>query len=586
MHDRSGSRTLERDAADDTHAPAPPPDAAAPPPGVAAGAAAHRRAAPVTRRSVLAGVAGSIALAGCAELDGLVPGLTSPDEPTPPASGGAGGGGASAPPAPDGDAGGQAVEPVLADDAVLHLLRRATFGPTAALVEEVRDSGVDAWLDRQLAPDDIDDSACEQLLARYPTLGASAAEINQREEADGGRFQADRDLVQATVLRAVCSERQLFEVMVEFWANHFNIQTPSDDDWGRRTVADREVYRAHALGRFADLLLASAQDPAMLRYLNNELSCATGDPSTVQENYGRELLELHTLGVGNYTEDDVKNSAYILTGWRADDARQFRFDPGCHYTGAVQVLDFTHANETQEGGLEVGEAYLDHLAHHELTAQFVCRKLVRRFVADEPDDDLVATLAEVYLDNDTEIVPVLRALFTSDAFRSAIGRKTRRPLEDVVATARALDMRVLESPRSEFPRTLLDVAYELGQAPMNWAPPNGYPDVASVWLSSARLLGSWNYHWDLLEGRYDDWLSPAADAVMQLADGGGETVGDVVDGIAERLLWQQLRDEDRAAVIEFTGRAAGDPAGEGDALTDVVKRAALAILNSPYHLQR
>ena len=533
----------------------------------------------VRRRTVLSGIAGSVALAGCAELDGIfpTPGTDPGTDPPGPAP--------SAPPAAGGGAG-QPVEPVLADDEVLHLLRRTTFGPSAELVAGVREDGVVAYLDEQLAPEDIDDGACEQLLGRYPALELSASEINQREEDAGGRFRADRDMVQATVLRAVCSRRQLLEVMAEFWANHFNVFTPSDDDWGRRTVSDREVYRVHALGRFADLLLASAKDPAMLRYLNNEQSCSTGDPNTVQENYGRELLELHTLGVGNYTETDVKNSAYILTGWRVDDARQFRFDAGCHYTGEVRVLDFTHANDSQEDGLEVGEAYLDHLAHHELTATFVCTKLARRFVADEPSQDLVATLAQTFLEEDTAIVPVLRALFDSDEFRASVGQKTRRPLEDIIATARALGLEVLETPRSDNPRTLLDVAYDLGQAPMNWAPPNGYPDTANVWLSSARLLGSWNYHWDLIEGRYDDWLSPAVDAVAQLADGAADTVGEVVDAVTERLVWQQLRDEDRAAVIEFTGGAEGDPAGDGDALIDLVKRVALAILNSPYHLQR
>ncbi|HSK97887.1 MAG TPA: DUF1800 domain-containing protein [Euzebyales bacterium] len=530
----------------------------------------------MTRRTVLAGIAGSAALTACSDLPFPPGGGSGPSE-SPSA-------GPSAPPAPGPSTGGP-VEPVLADDQVMHVLRRTTFGPTAELVDQVRDSGIAAYLDEQLNPDAIDDGACDALLARYPTLGATAAEINQREEADGGKFQADRDMVQATVVRAVASRRQLFEVMVEFWANHFSIFTPSDDDWGRRTVADREVYRAHALGRFSDLLVASAKDPAMLRYLNNEQSCFTGDPNTVQENYGRELLELHTLGVGNYTEEDVKNSAFILTGWRADEARQFRFDPGCHFTGQVQVLDYTHENATQEGGLEVGEADLDYLAHHELTARFICTKLVRRFVADDPPRSLVNRLARIYLERDTRIKPVLRALFRSDAFREAIGQKTRRPLEDIVATTRALGFELLDAPRTEFPRTLLDVAYELGQAPMNWAPPNGYPDTANVWLSSSRLLGSWNFHWDLLEGRHDDWLSPAADAVAALAEGGG-TVGEVVDALIARLLWQRMRKRDRRAVIELTGRAAGDAAGEGDELTDLIKRATLAILNSPYHLQR
>ena len=468
----------------------------------------------------------------------------------------------------------------------MHVLRRTTFGPTATMVAAVRDGGVDAYLDAQLAPGDIDDSACEQLLSRYPALERSAREIHDTDEDQGGTFAADRALLQATVLRAVCSERQLLEVMAEFWANHFNVFTPSDDDWGRRTVADREVYRTHALGRFADLLEASAKDPAMLHYLNNEQSCFTGDPTSVQENYGRELLELHTVGVdGGYNEEDVKNSAYALTGWTVDGDKVFTFKADCHYVGEVKVMDFTAPNASAEGGQEVGEAYLDYLAHHPSTATYLATKLARRFVADTPSEALVSTLAETYLENDTEIAPVLRALFASEAFAESIGQKTRRPLEDVVATTRALGMTVLAEPRQGNARTLLDAAYDLGQAPLNWASPNGYPDVANVWLSSARLLGSWNYHWDLLEGRYDDWLTAAADALGELTSDQVTTVGELTDALIERLIWQQMRDADRQAVIEFTGKAEGDQLAGADEV-DLRKRIVLAILNSPYHLQR
>lgn len=128
-------------------------------------------------------------------------------------------------------------------------------------------------------------------------LDRTARQINDTDRDQGGQQPADERLVEATVVRALCTERQLYEVMVEFWANHFSIHTPSGDRWGRRTVADREVYRPNALGRFADLLVASAKDSAMLRYLNNEDSCYRGDESAVQDNYGRELLELHTVGV-------------------------------------------------------------------------------------------------------------------------------------------------------------------------------------------------------------------------------------------------------------------------------------------------
>jgi Protein of unknown function (DUF1800) len=560
--DHSGSATLERatERDDDTSGAMP-------------------RRPPVSRRTVLAGIAGSAALTACADLGPLLPGGGADPSPEPSEAD------PSAPPAPGPSAGG-AVEPVLADDEILHLLRRTTFGPTAELVAAVRELGIEGYLDQQLAPEDIDDSDCEQLLERYPALQLEIQQIFDLPDDQGGKFRADFDLVEATVVRNVCTQRQLFEVMVEFWTNHFHVPSPNDDDAGRRTVADRKVYRAHALGRFADLLVASAKDPAMIRYLDSGASCFTGDATSVQENYGRELLELHTVGIqAGYTEQDVKNSAFIMTGFGVDGTREFRFEPGCHYPGEVQVLDFSHPNETREGGLEVAEAYLEHLAHHPATAQHVCTKLARRFVSDAPPAALVDTLAQTFLDNDTEIVPVLRALFASEAFRSAVGQKTKRPLEDVVSTARALGVTVRPSPDANA-RTLRDAAAELGQAPMGWGPPNGFPDVARVWLSSSRLLGSWNYHWDVLEGRYDGWLTPAADAVAQLDDGSAATVGALVDAVTERLIWQRMRPADREAVIEFTGMAENDPVGEGEQLTTLRKRIALAVFNSPYHLQR
>jgi uncharacterized protein (DUF1800 family) len=286
---------------------------------------------------------------------------------------------------------------------------------------------------------------------------------------------------------------------------------------------------------------------------------------------------------GGYTEEDVKNSAYILTGWTTDDDRTFTYDADCHYVGPVQVMDFSHPNDSADDGLAVGEAYLDYLAHHPATATYVCTRLARRFVSDEPSEALVASLAQVFADNDTQIVPVLQALFGSDEFAASAGQKIKRPLEDIVSSARALGMTVRPSPRKDRTRTLLDVAYDLGQAPMDWGPPDGYPDTAAPWLSSARLLGSWNYHWDLLSGRFDDWMTEADEAIGGLV-GDAATVGDLIDAVAERLLWQQISPETRTAVAQFTGRAEADAVG--DDRDDVLTRAALAVLNSPYFLQR
>lgn len=154
-----------------------------------------------------------------------------------------------------------------------------------------------------------------------------------------------------------------------------------------------------------------------------------------------------------------------------------------------------------------------------------------------------------------------------------------------MSSARALGLTARPDPEQDT-RTLRDAAAELGQAPMGWGPPNGFPDVAEAWLSSSRLLGGWNFHWDLVDGRYDGWMTPASEALAALDDGSAGTVGELADALTQRLLWQEMRPEDRQAAIEFTGRAEDDPVGEGDELTNLRKRIALAILNSPYHLQR
>ena len=193
--------------------------------------------------------------------------------------------------------------------------------------------------------------------------------------------------------------------MVEFWSNHFNIAIPSGEGWDVKTTDDREVIRAHALGTFADLLQASAKSPAMLRYLDNDVSTA----QSLNENYGRELLELHTVGVdAGYTQADVVDSARLMTGYTADIYGTFTYRSSSHYVGPVTVLGFSHANGSAAGGQQVAEQYLSYLAHHPATARHLATKLAIRFVSDTPPSALIDRLAQIYLDNDTAIVPVLQ----------------------------------------------------------------------------------------------------------------------------------------------------------------------------------
>ena len=463
----------------------------------------------------------------------------------------------------------------LSRDPVMHLLRRATFGPTAPDVAELRRIGIDAWLEQQLNPATVMDDATDIALAAYPLLGMSTAELKAiKDLGQNAMYQ----LGHATIARQVWSHRQLYEVMVDFWSNHLNITNPFGGGEETRTVSDREVIRKHALGKFSDMLLASAKDPAMLRYLDN----ASSDKRNVNENYGRELIELHTLGRdAGYTEVDVRQSAYIMTGRTVSNEGMFRYDARRHWTGKVKVLGFAHDNKSAAQGLTVGDAYVTYLAKHESTARNIARKLAVRFVADSPPKSLVDRLAKAYLDNGTAIVPVLQVLFRSLEFWIATGLKTRRPLENFVAAVRVLGI----EPEARTPdaiREMYQQAQRLGNAPLTWGPPNGFPDVAGAWSSAHAMLGIWNSHRALAQGKYRGVRTPKP---QYLIPPGPTTVGQYLDAMANRLVFQPLADRERKALLAYLG------AQEATKIKDLTlggkaQEVVPLILDSVYHALR
>ncbi|HYN92980.1 MAG TPA: DUF1800 domain-containing protein [Pilimelia sp.] len=437
-------------------------------------------------------------------------------------------------------------------DPLLHLLRRATYGPTPAAEAEIRSLGATAWLDRQLAPASIPDAACDALLTRLPLAALDIPGI--RGAAAAGQlkvrgYDAMQQLGYAAVARAAWSERQLFEVMVDFWSNHLNVTCPFGDAWDSRVDYDRAVVRKHALGSFADLLKASARHPAMLSYLDNKVSTKTRP----NENYGRELLELHTVGLV-HTEADVQNAARLLTGLTVDKATGlYKYDATRHAIGAVQVLAFAHANATAAGGEAAALALLDYLAMHPATAQMIARKLCVRFVSDEPPAALVDRLAGVYLAQKSAIAPVLRALFTSAEFAASVGAKVRTPLEDLAATIRVLGI----SPEPTGITGLKGLYWmleTLGHAPLRWSPPNGYPDVAAAWASPSGYLGRWNGHLNLAAGWHPKTLTRPASLVKHLVPVLPTTYGGLVDALAKRLLGTAVTDANRVALTAFFGK--------------------------------
>ncbi len=473
----------------------------------------------------------------------------------------------------------------LPGDPLLHLLRRATYGPTPSSIAEIRGLGAGAWLNRQLEPAAIADPVADALVARLPLSRLTVDGVRARVRAGTLKMYGWESMFElgcATVARAVWSERQLLEVMVDFWSNHLNVTNPSGDVWDSRPDYDRTVIRPHALGRFADMLKASARHPAMLTYLDNRFSSRAAP----NENYGRELLELHTVGLG-YSESDVKAAARLLTGLTVswDDGR-YRYDAGRHATGAVEVLGFRHANASATGGEAAALALLDHLALHPATARRIATKLCVRFVADNPPASLVTRLAKVYLDNRTAIAPVLRALFGSGEFAAAVGAKTRTPYEDIVATVRTLDYGP-EKSGTQALKALYWMTQSAGQAPMAWAPPNGYPDVASAWASPSGQVVRWNAHLNIAAGWWPTTLQRPASLVAALAGTLPATYGALIDAVATRLVGRTLAPAHTAAIAAFYGKTPAAAVRANDAAVGWALPYLVALLlNSPYFALR
>jgi uncharacterized protein (DUF1800 family) len=438
-------------------------------------------------------------------------------------------------------------------DRVAHLLHRTTFGVRSGELESARQMGVDSWLDEQLHPERIDDSEVEARVAEmFPTLRLSSQELfdKAREDDDGG-YAVAWELKRATLYRALFSKRQLYEMMVEFWSNHFSMYHFKDDVAVLRTVDDREVTRPHALGRFRDLLLASARSPAMLFYLDNYTNVADGP----NENYARELMELHTIGVdAGYTQRDVSEVARCFTGWTIDYREegtdgQFLFDPDSHDAGPKTVLGV--AISGGDPGLLDGRRVLETLARHPSCARFIATKLCRRFVADTPPAALVDRAAATFKATAGDIRAVLRAILTSGEFAASAEQKLRRPYEFLVAALRAQGAVVSSDGLDQ----ILWSLYPLGQVPFEWEPPNGYPDVGAAWANTNGLLNRWN-----LASTFSlNWYDGVEVSVRGLvARANAKTVLGFVDGIASQLLQRRLDDADRGKLIAYVGQ--GRPA--------------------------
>jgi len=381
---------------------------------------------------------------------------------------------------------GAPVPPERIDPAVRFLVRHATNGFCVPDYLEALALGYDRWLDKQLDPESIDDSAVETALAAYPSLTMDNDELYTTYLNDPASVVYE--LQEAVLLRAIYSRRQLYERMVEFWTDHFNINQLDEFDYWFKTSDDRRVVRQHALGTFPDMLHASARSGAMLWYLDNYINVA----GAVQENYARELLELHTLGVdGPYSEVDVVEVARCFTGWTFHGVftggpfGEFIFYGPAHDTGAKVVL----GQSIPAGGwMEDGNAVLDLLALHPKTAEFLSTKMARWLLCYEPPAALVHRLKGIYLSTGGSIKPMVREILSPEWQRRvplAERLKLKRPYHHLTSVMRAAQVTS---------NNLLNLTIELqrmGQVPYWWPTPDGYPDKVAAWGKALRPRWEW-----------------------------------------------------------------------------------------------
>lgn len=371
-------------------------------------------------------------------------------------------------------------------DLARHVLNRLTFGPRPEDAERIERLGVEAFIEEQLHPETIPDRRAEWRVNTIASLDDHGGELYNHHPQ-----QLLEDMTRAKLLRAVYSRRQLHEVMVDFWSDHFNIASNKGDCRWIKAADDREVIRPHALGRFSDLLRASMLSPAMLIYLDGHDNKVRHPDERPNENYARELLELHTLGVhGGYTQRDVMEVARCLSGWTYENRfwtpYRVRFEPSRHDHGEKHVLGVTiPAGAGGDDGAADLDRVLEIVVRHPATALHISTRLCRRFIHHDPPRAVVERTAEAFRASDGDLRATLRTLFASKAFRSMRGNLFKRPFRFVTSALRAT------GARTDGGSDLMRLLERMGHAPFQYPTPDGYPMEPEPWLGS--LLWRWNF---------------------------------------------------------------------------------------------
>lgn len=488
-------------------------------------------------------------------------------------------------------------------DPDLHLLRRISFGPVAQELARVREIGRAAYIEEQLAATDSNVETLAQAL--YPLINLDAVGTFA---STGGGFAIDSHILalqSAMIYRAVFSKAQLREVMVDFWNDHFNTYVRKNPV-PHKIGFDRDVIRAHALGNFKTLLKATVRHVEMLHYLDQWMN-ATG---AINENYARELLELHSLGKGGgYSEADMKALSLILSGLSYEAAVQGdllagssyadpRFYPERHDVSEKQFLGQTFP--AGGGEAEIDRA-LDLILSHPGTARFIATKLCRRFVSDDPPAALVDRVAAAFTSSDGDIPSMLRVLLNSAEFAASGANKIKRPMESVIGAVRACGINQYDYSLNTnmFGNPLLGggVIFQsltaAGQQPYGWVPPNGYPDSNAYWGNTNSLLYQQKFLVQLSETMsYGRALADPAAFFQQ----GNSVSANVAKAKTPRqaalncidnLLFTKLPPAAEAAALAFVAQADEPDAEVPTAELEVrIKGLVFALLSSPWFLLR
>ncbi len=502
----------------------------------------------------------------------------------------------------------------------VRVLNHLTFGATAASIAEFNALGssdnarLTAFVDQQLNPAAINDSALDTRLtsASYITLDKTLTQLwADYRIITTDSMRPSREVQRAAVVRAVYSRRQLQETMVGFWQNHFNVTISNTSAGPVYAHYNRDVLRANAFGNFRTMLEAVAQSTAMLYYLNN----ASNSRSGPNENFARELLELHTFGTENYlgfvrppsvppapedpaypigyTDLDVYDTAAAFTGWTVKDGRNgfptendgtFVYRQAMHDAGPKQVLGLYI--DPEQGELKDGRDILDRVANHPRVAKYICKKLIRRFVSDKPDQALIDSAALIFRQNwqnPDQIKLTLRHILLSNAFIYSWGQKNRRPFELIAGALRAMGSDWTVKGVSDDTRSndFMSRLATTGHTPYDWPAPNGYPDVGVTWSSSNNLVTTW---------KMLSWLTEATDNTVPLipildasrSSVSSWTANNLVDFWCQRILGYLPTAARRQALVSFMAQN-GDPATYVITDTDA---AATTDLKRHYNQQR